>query len=154
MRRTFLGCGLVAAVIAFAPAVEGATELYKWVDEDGTVTYSQLKPPRERAAQPVELRGFGPPHTEPEVSEAELLEQTKLKEEEEKARVAAAQAETERVEREKTYCDLAQKNLRVLQSPAQRLSVQGADGKSHYMDDKERAAKITETQTQIEEFCG
>lgn len=52
---TSLAATLAAVALAFACATQ-AQQLYRWVDKDGRVTYSQTPPPPSAAAKPAQAR--------------------------------------------------------------------------------------------------
>ena len=134
---------LLLALAAAAPA-----KLYKWVDENGNVTYSQKKPPN-RKTEEVKLIGV------PSVSSDEARERlnqinekadTVRKDREFKENYASESAE--RDDRLKQNCETARQNLRVLENASR---VQGADGQ--YLDDAQREARLAQTRREIQDNC-
>ena len=60
-----IGWALIAAVLACGPA--GATEIYRWVDENGVVNYSQTAPPPQvKASEKVAVEDDRPSDWDPE----------------------------------------------------------------------------------------
>ncbi|NIW37869.1 MAG: DUF4124 domain-containing protein, partial [Gemmatimonadetes bacterium] len=53
--RSWLAAVALATVVCAAPPAQAA-KLYKWVDKDGNVTYSERKPPPESGAETIRLR--------------------------------------------------------------------------------------------------
>ncbi len=142
MRRLLFLMALLA-ISASAPA-----KLYKWVDKDGNVTYSQVKPP-DAEAQELTIRGVPPVSNE---EARERLDQINEKAEAaSKDRQFKATHATEIAEREarlKENCKIAQENLRVLQTASRVKDAQG-----NFVDDKAREARIAQTKQEIADSC-
>ena len=143
--------------LAFATNAAHA-EIYKWVDEEGNVHYSDCPPPP--TCQP-ELIEPAPGPTEAEVQEAEkrldeLLEQQKesqaLREKEklvkELRKITAMQEAAER----RRICLYARQNLVVLQQRRPVYTVD-EDGERIYLDDKSHKAEIERMRELIAENC-
>ena len=164
MRRSFVGI-LLLALAAAAPA-----KLYKWVDADGNVTYSERKPPdrkveevkllgvpsvtNEQASVPWDsvsstrspasiVKGLLPASTSQRINEPS---ETSRKDREFKETYAAESAERE--ERLKQNCETARQNLRVLEN-ASRVR---ADDNS-FLTDAQREQRLAQTRQQIEDNC-
>jgi len=123
-------------------------KLYKWVDEQGNVTYSERKPP-DRPVEEVKLLGV------PSVSNEEA--QQRLDQLNEKAETASKDREfkntvtaevAEREKRLKENCETARQNLRVLES-ASRVQ----DQSGQFMDDAQREARLAQTRKDVEDNC-
>ena len=52
MRTSFLPAALFASALTLASAAAAGAELYKWVDENGVVNYSNTPPPRSAKGNP------------------------------------------------------------------------------------------------------
>lgn len=150
MRTSLTALALSAALASANPAL--AAKLYKWVDEDGNVTYSQIKPP-DREAETVRLRSA----TLREDGANEKLESlTDKANEASKDREFAeneATAQMERRERLKKNCEIARENMRILKTNS-RVQDKDADGNPYFLDEAAIEAKIEATQRQIEANCG
>ena len=128
-------------------------EVHKWVDENGTVVYSQTLP----SAVPSEtVRPPPPPAEDPEAAQAALQEQIDRLD---KARVSRqttgaveAAGQKQKAEDEKA-CAEARDHLAKLEQRPQVLLVE-ADGSSRRLDYEELEAKRAEARAQVEEFCG
>jgi hypothetical protein len=123
-------------------------KLYKWVDEQGNVTYSERKPP-DKAAEEIKL--IGVPAVTREQARERLDElggkaETAAKDREFKKTATAEAAEREA--RMKKNCETAQQNLRVLQTASR---VKSEDGQ--FMNDEQRAARLKATQKEIADNC-
>ncbi len=142
MHRLWVGI-LLLAVAAAAPA-----KLYKWVDEQGNVTYSERKPPGRDAK---EIKLLGVPAVSNEQARERLDQLNDRADTERKDRDFKQNYASETAEREarlKENCEIARQNLRVLETASR---VQGADG--GFLDDEQRKARIAQTQQQIEDNC-
>jgi len=125
-----------------------SAKLYKWVDTDGNVTYSERKPP-DRQAEELKLRGVAPVSKE---QARERLDELKGNADlPRKDREFKQTVSTETAERDKRLaqnCETHRENLRVLQNAPR---VKGSDGS--FLDDKARAAQMDRAQKEIESNC-
>lgn len=125
-----------------------SAKLYKWVDSDGDITYSERKPP-DNEAEEIKLRGVTAISNEQARERLDDLKgaaDTTRKDREFKQTVL-----TEAAEREKRLaenCEISRQNLRVLQNAAR---IQADDGS--FMDDEARAARLAQTQQAIDANC-
>ena len=137
---------VIVALLAFA--VAAPAKLYKWVDEDGNVTYSERKPP-DRKAEEVKL--IGVPEVTPEQARERLDDLTEKAETLRKDRTFKETYATESAEREarlKENCETARQNLRVLETASR---VKADDGS--FIDDAQREAQMEYTRQQIQDNC-
>ena len=139
---------LVILAVMLALAGTASAKLYKWVDKDGNVTYSQQKPPDAKAEE-VKLKGV------PSVSNEEARErldaisgkaETVKKDREFKENYTSETAE--RDDRLKENCETARENLRVLETAAR---VKDAEG--NFLDDKSREARLNQAKQDIQNNC-
>jgi hypothetical protein len=141
-----------AAMLLLATASQAIAAMYKWVDEDGNVHYSQQPPPgasRERVAPPPPPpTGAGAP-SERLQQQLDALDERKAQEQE---------AASERAERtlsaaeRSARCQQARNTLATLQSRG-RVRMRDAQGVYTRLDETERQAAIERAQQQIAEFC-
>ena len=133
-------------MLVLCPAA--SAKLYKWVDADGGVTYSERKPPDSKAEE-VKLRGVTAVSKEQAQQRLDELKNdadTPRRDREFKTTVA-----TESVEREKRIaanCETYRQNLRVLQNAPRVKTTDGS-----FLDDKGRAERVASAQKQITENC-
>jgi hypothetical protein len=142
MNRLLLAVPLLA-VCATAPA-----KLYKWVDADGNVTYSERKPPD---AQAEEVRLLGVPSVSSEEARERLDRVNESLESLRKDREFKEEYASDSAEREarlKENCETARRNLRILETASR---VKDADGS--FIDDSTREARIATARQQIEDNC-
>ena len=147
----------LAFVLAVAPNLVTAGQVYRWVDADGSVQYSE-RPPAGVRAEPIPL------HYAP-ASRDQGAEELKRLRERSGLGGAAAPAATptqgqptaeQRAEQDRQRaenCRTAQENLRVLET-AQRVMAKDAQGNDVRLDDTQKQARLEETRRQIEKFCG
>jgi hypothetical protein len=140
----------ILVVFSTVMVTDASAEIYKWVDENGTVQYTQTPPPGSKAYTTIT-----PP---PAVDGSELkkrfdtqkkivdksLEQRKLKEEEE------YYARLEK-EQKASNCELAKKRLASYQLP--RVQFLQEDGSRVRGTEAQRQAEIKKSQDMVKEFC-
>ena len=145
-----LHIALPVAMILMLLAGAAPAKLYKWVDEQGNVTYSERKPPDpDRPVEEVKLLGVPAVSNEEARQRLEQLSdkaETKAKDREFKNTVTAEVAERE--ERLKENCETARQNLRVLEN-ASRVQ----DQSGQFMDDAQREARLAQTRKDVENNC-
>lgn len=130
----------------------GAEELYKWVDENGTVHYGAV-PPEGVDAVPVSVDLEPGPVTDPypktqadgegEPSIAEQRRQARAE------RIAQNREESARIEAE---C-AAQRSILERLEPRPNVIIQNPDGSTSRMDDAERMKLINEAKDFIAKNC-
>lgn len=126
-------------------------EMYKWVDADGQVHYSQ-KPP----AGDVEVTTVKPPpkvDTEKALKELEERENMLKGIDEERNKKAEEQniSQEEQATKQKN-CELARDKLsRVINNP--RVYSKDKDGNRYKIAEEERQEKITQARKEINEYC-
>jgi hypothetical protein len=128
--------------MAFAGQVQ-AVSLYKWVDENGSVHYSQ-KPPEKSAtkSEQMQVKDSNPYQTRQEkAATAEKKKEDQPETTDEAARV---------VEARKKNCEIARQNMATFQNSAR---VKQSDGTIITLSEEMRAAKIKETQALINAYC-
>ena len=146
--RTLLCCSLA---LCLGAGTASAVQLYKWVDEEGNVTYSQQRPP-DQPAETIEVRVTGP-DDEAARSELESLTERANAAQEDREFAATAAAELrDREQRIKKNCEVARENLRVLQN-APRVQATDDSGNPYFIDDAAREQRMAQTRQQIEDFC-
>jgi hypothetical protein len=144
--------------LLLVPALTGA-EIYRWVDENGVVNYTQRSPDGVEA-QRIVTRSGAPSVAvavevtpEPEVAEdpnANLSpEQQAMLEKLEKAE-EERQAEIARIMQ--SNCDRAQKVLDRLSAKG-RIRVRDENGNETAMTEVERESRISQAQRDVVQFC-
>lgn len=148
--RNRIAAVILGAALCCAPALQAA-KLYKWVDEQGNVTYSEKKPP-DGKAETIRLRSATLDAGGAEDKLDELSERAAAQQKERDLAQNSATASAEREERLANNCKIAQENMRILRSTS-RIQDKGADGQPYFLDESGIAAKIAITQQQIDSNC-
>ena len=139
--------------LCFAPAAMAG--VYKWVDEQGNINYSDTIPAEAVQSEPI--RGLPKPQKTPtnetatEV-EGNWQERLRILKEEQAAEKQQELAEQAKEEKErKQNCATAQKKFTQLQRP--RINSVSADGERVRIGEDERQAEIQRVQKYIRENC-
>jgi hypothetical protein len=135
MRSIYLIVFCLIGMLIGSPAM--ATKVYKWVDEDGVVNFSE-HPPKNTATTLIKPKTG---HSEP-VTYATPGQ-------------AAPQAEVDtgqQSRKDPERCEISRKNLEVLRSFG-RVRVPNEDGSFHYLTEQEQQERLQTTQKAIEESC-
>lgn len=142
---------LLAGLVLSAPAM---AEMYRWVDDSGTVVYSQTLPPDGRATSTV-----APP---PPPSSSAGAEQQQLQAELKQAGAALKkQAEEERKQQDaaaknaerKRNCDAARQNLDLILNRPPQTRFQMPNGEYRRFTDEEREAEIKKAREFVDKNC-
>jgi hypothetical protein len=142
---------LLACLFFIFPTLLNA-ETYKWVNEDGVVTFSQSPPPSAEAEK-VKLRNTK--------SSSESSSQTRLKNlrqqledsaEDRELKKQEQQREKEQLALKKKNCKAAQSNLRKLEGLGNRLYKR--DGEYKRLNEEERQSLMQKEREHIKANCG
>ena len=144
------------AIIALATALCSAApvqaaKLYKWVDEQGNVTYSQQKPP-DRQAETIRLRSATLDAQGAREKLDQLNDRAQSQQKDREFAENAASATRERDERMASNCKIARENMRILRSTS-RIQAKDENGEPYFLDEAGVQAKMAETQRQIDNNC-
>ena len=139
---------LTLALLLSVTTATTATKLYKSVDAEGNVTYSQTRP-SSADTQQVELKGVQNVTSEQARERLDSLsERTKVAREDREFKANYTSENKARDERLKQNCETARQNVRVLENAAR---VKADDGS--FLDDSQREARLAQAQKQVEDFC-
>lgn|SRR5690606_34286772 len=146
---------LLLAVLTALAATAGAatTGVYRWVDEEGKVHYSDVPP----AAQPQQAERVTVRTTPADPEKAQALAEARAKaaaEKDEQAAQAAkdAQAAAAKAARRAQQCAMARNNLVKLQNTNRAYEATG-DGGRRYYSDAELANRRAQAQARVNEYC-
>ena len=146
---------VLGALLVFALPAH-AQQLYKWVDSNGRVQYSDRKPADGKPVQEVKstVSSVGSQGaSEGGKSTAELEKDfQKRREAQAEAQHKEQQAAAEQKQKSSS-CDAARRNLAALQS-GQRIARFDKNGERVFMTDAEAARAIERSQQQIKTYCG
>jgi hypothetical protein len=141
---------LLALLTVTVLPLPAAAEIYRWVDADGVVHYSEAAPPEgnyQRVHPLTSLNGID----NGSAAAGQFLDATgKRDAEAAKARQAATQAKAEGAEK----CAKARERIAFLQdNTAHRLMVKGADGQPARMTDDEFDKELKTAQQDQAKYC-
>lgn len=140
---------LAAAVCAALPAQ--AAKLYKWIDDQGNVTYSERKP-QNREVETIRLRGATLDSSGAQEKLDQLNDRANAQQKDREFAKNSASATAERNERMANNCKIAQENMRILRTTS-RIQDKDADGEAYFLDEAGIQAKMAQTQQQIDNNC-
>ena len=144
---------LTGLVLAGLIAASGASwaKIYKYVDENGNVVYSQTKPKNIEAKEiKPKVRKVSP---EAARKQLDALEEKASNAGKNRETVQKTKAEADALaKRETENCETARKNLQVLQS-SPRVQAPNAQGNLFVLNQAAMQAKTAEAREQIRKFC-
>jgi hypothetical protein len=147
---------LMTLCIAIALPAAAAAGMYKWVDADGNVIYSQTPPP-----QGVQAETIGPPPAPPpgetERAKARLEAYREAEAERRSARETASQgraADAEITAQRAENCAKVRHNLEVLRNRPPHSMFRTADGDYKRFTPEEMAAEIEKQERLEQVHCG
>jgi len=154
MMRSLMLCLALAL-----PVAASAQTLYRWVDKDGTVRYSDIPPPPG-----VPVRTLGAPGPAPSSSpsgqdgnagsstlqEKEKAFQKRVEEQKKADEKAATAAKDAAIKQEN--CQRAREALATLES-GRRILRSTPQGEQYYLDDAQRAKETQQAQQSVQEWC-
>ncbi len=155
---------VVGLLLAFAAGA--SAQLYRWVDKDGRVRYSDTPPPPGvkgttlqpapgAAAPPASAAGDAPAKDArkgPMTSTEQDAEFRKRQADTQKSREKEEQASRDAQARQDN-CARAQETLGGLES-GQRIARTNASGERYYVDDDQRAAEVAKARQAVSSWCG
>jgi hypothetical protein len=144
-------CLAVAAMTVFAVS---AQSMYRWVDENGRVHYTDTPPPGTSKGEKIEVKPTPPSAPVAPPSDARTRDLETRGERAQKAREAqkAAYDEARSAEIRKARCRDAQGQLQVLRM--QRPVFQTNEkGERVFLDDKDRQAELDKWQERAKTYC-
>jgi len=144
--RLVLGALLLLAVAA------AQAQVYRWVDSNGRVQYSDRKPTEAKSAQEVRntVSAIGSQSGTGSAAEREQDFQ-KRRQEQTESQQKQQQAATEQRQKAEN-CQRARENLAALQS-GQRIARFTPSGERVYLEDNDRAAEVARTQQLVQANC-
>jgi hypothetical protein len=144
---------LFVVVLLAGAWTQAPAQLYKWIDEDGNVVYSQFAPPVDTPGEVVPPPP--PPAEDPATAQQRLQEQLQrsadYREDQELAAEKAAEMQTT-AERDRERCAQARRNLQNLDGRSRQL-YRTPDGSVVRLTEEERQQRRAEAQRVIDEAC-
>ena len=144
--------GLTVLLLSATPV---NAELYKWVDEQGKVHYSdQPASDKTKSETTLAIPNQAPPSTIPESSKSWQEKELEYKKRQASAaeNEAKKQKEAQEAKTKRDNCEKAKQNLSQLESIAPAYTYDEKTGRS-YMDATQRAAAIEKARKAVTEWC-
>jgi hypothetical protein len=147
--RISLACASLLAALCLTAA---ADQVYRWVDKDGHVHYSQT-PPAGTGVQAQSVNMSAPPPDPVTVQNQQNLAQ-QLKDKDKQAQAAAEkqQQDAQKKDQQKKNCDDLRERLAVLTQSGRTATVD-AQGQVNYLSDEDRQKQEKALQDQIATDC-
>jgi len=144
LRKIFFILSLITFFLSTATAA-----VYKWVDDQGNVHYSEQKP-AQSPAEKIKIDKAPPPSSS-------SYKKPTLKTEEEgnnkgESTDNANSKNADIAKQKQEMCAEARKDLELMQNTG-RLRVKDKDGNVTYMTDEDKAARIKRNQDRVKEYC-
>jgi hypothetical protein len=150
--RTLFAAALTIAVGTLFVAAPTAATLYKWVDKNGRVIYSDQPPPSDVK---VEIVKPPPPPANPNAAQELADKELDIKLRDKKRADEAKVAEKTRVDSDKRRenCVQARGQLQALQAADQQYYRFNEKGERVYLDDEGRRAAIEQNARAVRDNC-
>ncbi len=150
---------LLAVLAALAFSAGAAAQAYKWVDKDGKVRYGDTPPPGVKATPLKPPPGpssapSAPPSAKKDAKGKPLTPEQAFQKRQQERQEAEQKSAQERAEAEKKRqnCEMAQANVRQLES-GQRMTTTNAAGERVFIDDDQRAQQLERARQTASEWC-
>lgn len=145
MKKRSSRTGIVLFVIGVAATCSATAEIYKWVDEDGNVHFSDSAPEEATPAERIEP-DIAPPAAVPDIGEQRRLDlvremQARTEREARAAERDAAQAEVWRPRENPVRCDQARVDFVVLHEPLAVYRTETGDIRAQWTNDAYRGER-------------
>lgn len=131
-------------LLALLAAGTAQAKMYKWVDEQGNIHYSQERPPQ---AGVEEIKPPPPPADAPPARRQDAAEQTGSGG---PGPTGDAEGDDLQAKVYKKNCEIARKNLDIY---TQHSRVLNAQGEVEELDEETRQARIREARENIKKYC-
>jgi hypothetical protein len=143
----------LACSLALVSTLAAADHLYKWVDKDGHVHFSQT-PPAGTGVQAQSVDVNAPPPDPTGLRNSQALQQ-QLADKDKKAKEEAEKNKPDPHAEalKKQHCDDLKSRLSTLQNSGRAATVD-AQGNMNYLDDAARAKEEQEIESEIKSDCG
>lgn len=149
--NTFRIQKLLLAALMCLP-LSAAAVIYKWVDENGNISYSETPPPKVPTQR---LKTSPPPSVDPNEAMQALRDRAKAFDERQGNRLKSSEElaeDKQKKQKKEQNCVQLKKNLDVLTAHS-RIQKQNEKGEYVSLDDQQRLNTIEETKNRIKEEC-
>ena len=150
----------ITLFLSLALCLSGAqAEMYKWVDAEGNIQFSNQPPPKDTEAETLELevpatltpQDEAAPKDDAQAENPEV-NQAPQGENENEGEKGAEGITPEQLKQKN--CLAAQRNLKIFAgSGAEGLMLKGKDGKLYPVSKDEHKAKLEQAQKHVEQYC-
>ncbi|KXU38553.1 hypothetical protein AXE65_12815 [Ventosimonas gracilis] len=138
----------IAALLLVCSASVSAQQIYRWVDEKGSVHFG-AQPPQGVEAERISAKAPRPSGVAaPAANKASGVMDAKQQEIELQVKNEVAEQEAER----KMFCEQTRTNLAQLRNNP-RLSYVDEEGKTHILSDEERQQRLNDAEQSVKDFC-
>ena len=138
------------AMLALGAALPAEAKLYKWVAADGSVTYSERKPP-DAEAEEVKVHNTAVSDEQARSNLESLTERSEAGRADRESQASHTTAMKEREERIAKNCEIARENLRILETNS-RIK-ESEDGNARYLAPDEIQGRTDTARANIEKYC-
>lgn len=143
---------IAALAIASVSLMASADQVYRWVDKDGHVHYSQT-PPASTGVNAKTLNITAPPPDPTTLqNDQKLAQQIQDQDKQAQKKQQQAQASQQQREQQQKACNYLQQRLQVLEQSA-RVATVDAQGNKSYISDADREKQEQQLQDQINKTC-
>jgi hypothetical protein len=151
MKGRIWGAAFVFAVVLGIALPAQAGNMYKYVDEDGSVTYSQKKP-LGHEAETIQLNRATLDSSGAQEKLDKLGEKAAAQDKDRQFVENSTSATAERDARMANNCKIAKENMRILRTTS-RIQDKDANGEPYFLDESAIVARMSATQAQIDSNC-
>jgi len=143
---------LTLALLLLTSCLASAEQVYKWVDESGTVHFAE-QPPRDREYETINVRSLAPAEPAESASRQQATQQAdNAAEQQQRLTRPGTEITTEDPEKVAENCARARRNIEVINA-RRRVMVEGEDGDQRRMSDEERMQLLEESRAYIADNC-
>ena len=149
----------VSAALLMSVAVTVSAEMYRWVDENGRVHYSDSPPPPNAMVEK-EIKSAPRPDAKPAKAEPAQAQKSYVEQEaefrkrqvEKAEQEAAAQKAQQVAEAKKHNCEQARSQLTTLKTGG-RIARTNSQGEREYIDDSQITQEIANAEKAVASWC-
>lgn len=144
----------ISLLVLLGLPLAAAAEMYRWVDSNGQVHYSDSPPPAGAKSTRTIVTPPAAPAAAP--AKSKTWQEKDLEFRQRQAAEAEAQAKKDKesadAKQKKANCEAARRNLQTLES-GQRVATTNAQGEREFMDDTARQKAIEEARRAVNSWC-
>jgi Domain of unknown function (DUF4124) len=143
---------LLAVCVCISTATAFADQVYRWVDKDGHVHYSQTPPAVTSVHARSEEVSAPPPDPTGAQNAQNLVQQMQARNAQEQAAQQQAQVQTQKKAQQQQRCNQLQAELQIMQQ-VNRVVTVDTKGNRTYLSDAQHAQQEQQLQNQIDKEC-